>query len=264
MRVPTLIALLLFVMSVSAFSQPQLLDYEVIGEREHPHKAFTQGLLIHQGQFVESSGLYRQSFVQRYPVNDGAPAVIRHQPRRDFSEGLAFTGEHFWLITWQQGIARKLDTTLKPLAIARYQGEGWGLTFNDEQLIMSNGSARLQFRHPVTFELQHEQTVTVNGEPLNALNELEWVNGIVWANVWFSSSLYAIAPHTGEVIATLDLSALAAAENRGPDAVLNGIAYDQRDNTLWITGKRWQKLYQLHIAAWPQIPDAHKPIESAR
>ncbi|WP_162141149.1 glutaminyl-peptide cyclotransferase [Simiduia agarivorans] len=248
---PTLIALLIFVMSASTFAAPVPLEYQILHERAHPHRAFTQGLLIHRGQFVESSGLYRQSFVQRYPVTDGEPGLVRHQSRRDFSEGLAFTGKHYWLLTWQQGLARKLDAELRPVSIARYQGEGWGLTFDGRQLIMSNGSAELSFRDPDSFELTQQLAVTYKNQPLNAINELEFAEGLIWANVWFSPMIYAIDPANGQVVSTVDLSALVDTENKSPDAVLNGIAYDADDRTFWVTGKRWRKLYQLRITPGP-------------
>lgn len=247
----TLIPLLIFVMSAGAFAAPVTLGYQILQERAHPHRAFTQGLLIHDGQFVESSGLYGQSFVQRYPVAGRTPDLVRHQSRRDFSEGLAFTGNHYWLLTWQQGLARKLDASLKPITTVRYQGEGWGLTYDGRQLIMSDGSAQLSLRDPDTFELTGQLAVTFNNKPLHALNELEYAEGLIWANVWFSPVIYAIDPADGKVVSTLDLSALTASESNSPDAVLNGIAYDPRDHTLWVTGKRWRAMYQLRITPWP-------------
>ena len=249
---PTLVALLLIVI---ACSMPlQAADYEIVSERPHPNRAFTQGLLIVNDEFIESSGLYRQSFVQRYPVKDNGKPVVRHQPRKDFSEGLAFTGEHFWLLTWQQGIARKLETTsLAAQSIAHYPGEGWGLTFNGQHLIMSDGSDTLQFRDPENFALKRTLSVRLRGEPLTALNELEYADGVLWANVWFDARLFAIDPTSGEVIDTLDLSRLVQREAKAADHVLNDIAWNPADNTLWVTGKRWHKLYQLRLSRWPAV-----------
>lgn len=243
---PTLIALLIFVMSSSLQAAPDI-PYQLLHKRPHPHQAFTQGLLIHGDQIVESSGLYRQSYVQRYPVQAGSGAQVKHQPRRDFSEGLAFTGQNYWLLTWQQGLARKLDTELKPLTIARYDGEGWGLTFDGQYLVMSDGSNRLTWRDPGTFQPLRTLSVSYKGEALSALNELEYANGFIWANVWFDKAIYAIDPATGNTLARVDLTALAAGETQSADAVLNGIAFDPRDQTFWVTGKRWKYIYQLKI-----------------
>lgn len=248
---PTVIALLLFVMSTAAQAEVSTLDYQVISQRNHPNKPFTQGLLIDQGYFYESSGLYGRSYLQRYPIEEGEPDLLRRQPRGDFVEGLAKAGQHFWLLTWQQGLARKLDAALNPIGQANYSSEGWGLAFDGKQLIMSDGSAQLSLRAPNSFAPMARLRVSYNNRPLPALNELEFAHGRIWANVWFDQAIYAIDPSTGKVVAKLDLTALVAKEQSGREAVLNGIAYNPQDDSLWVTGKHWAHLYQLRLTRWP-------------
>ncbi|MDN3640195.1 glutaminyl-peptide cyclotransferase [Simiduia curdlanivorans] len=242
-------------------STPSNLAYQQIGTRSHPNLAFTQGLIIDQQAFVESSGLYKQSFIQRYPIKEGsnAPSLTKLLSKSDFAEGLASIGTHLWLITWQQGIARKFTSdTLKQVEIARYRGEGWGLSFDGKHLIMSDGSAKLQFRTPDDFALQRSLEVTLNNQPLNALNELEVARGFIWANVWFDPRIYAIHPGTGQVVAMIDLSTIIEQEKKlhsfglQRDSVANGIAYDAEADALWVTGKRWRKLYLIRPIEWPR------------
>ncbi|BFM12079.1 glutaminyl-peptide cyclotransferase [Simiduia litorea] len=241
-------------------SMPPNIEYQLISTRSHPNLAFTQGLIIDQRSFIESSGLYKQSFIQRYPINEdsSSPSTTKLLSKSDFAEGLASIGTQLWLITWQQGLARKLSkNTLKQEQLARYSGEGWGLSFDGRQLIMSDGSARLQFRAPDDFKLKGSLEVTLNNEPLNGLNELEVAHGLIWANVWFDSRIYAIEPSTGSVVAIIDLSSIIEREKKlhsfglRKDSVANGIAYDPEADGLWITGKRWRKMYLIQPREWP-------------
>jgi len=164
------------------------------------------------------------------------------------------------LLTWKSGTALVFNAnTLAQTGSYKYEGQGWGLTANKRQLIMSNGSDKLQFRNPLTFTLQKTLPVRINGKPLDRLNELEWANGLIYANIWYSDQVVAIDPETGNVVQTLDLSALRKeqsrerrkAPNRTAD-VLNGIAYNAKSGNFWLTGKYWSTVYEIKLDATPK------------
>lgn len=239
------------------------LSYQLLDSIPHPRLPFSQGLILDDGLLVESSGLYGQSFIQRYhPQEPKVAPQTQHLPRRDFAEGLTRLGDHYWLLTWQQGLARQLDrASLKTQRVFRYPGEGWGLTQDGQWLIRSDGSDRLHWHSPVDFKLEKSLPVRFGDRPLKGLNELEYASGLIWANVWFDSHIYAINPATGEVVASLDLTPLVLQETGlhplglPREAVLNGIAYDAQTDSFWITGKRWRRLYRIRIS-WPDSPAA--------
>lgn len=227
-------------------------SYDVVGEKPHRTSAFTQGLLVSSsGELIESSGNYGQSDIAFLdPAKPNQVLRKRNLSSKLFAEGLSQHGDELILLTWKQGQALVLDIkTLKHRRTFRYSGEGWGLTSNGEQLIMSNGSAELLFRNPETFAIERRLRVIHNGRPLKRLNELEWVDGALFANVWFSNSIYAINPATGKVIEEWDLSALSTQQPAGAD-VLNGIAYDPKRELFLITGKYWPTLYELKLSPW--------------
>lgn len=262
---PNVLAIALLVMTCVAQAAPTQLTYTLVKERAHPNLAFTQGLLIQGGDVFEASGGYGKSFVQRYTLEPTAPTtgpmpnrpLVHHLPRRDFAEGLALTPQGLWLLTWQQGLAKRLDPNdFSVQQVARYQGQGWGLTYDGQHLIMSNGSDQLIWRD-TNFNVVRTQAVTFNGQPLARINELEFAHQLVWANVWFEPLIVAISPNTGNVLAYLDLSEIIKKETKKhagdlpSEATLNGIAYDKHSDTFWVTGKNWRTLYQLSIHEWP-------------
>ncbi len=255
---PNVLAIALLVMTSLAQATPQRLNYTLVSERAHPNLAFTQGLLIEGDQFVESSGGYGKSFLQRYALAADAQQKpqVRHLPRQDFAEGLAATASGLWLLTWQQGIAKRLDANnFAVQQVARFKGEGWGLAFDGQHLIMSDGSDQLTWRD-ANFQVIRQQAVSFNGQPLHRLNELEYALGTLWANVWFDPHIVAIAPDTGHVVAYVDLSPIIEAEaklhtNGLPHhATLNGIAFNAATETFWVTGKNWRKLYEIKLLDW--------------
>lgn len=259
-RAAILLIYLLTASAAMAASEPDKLGFSVIDSRPHPNLAFTQGLLIHQGQFYESSGLYGKSFVQAYDVDDPkAKAKVNHLPKTDFAEGLAYADQHLWLLTWRQGIAKKIDpASLRTVAIETNQSEGWGLTSDGQALIASDGTATLSWRNATNFNLLRQQQVTLAGKPLYSLNELEFAKHHIWANVWFDNRIFAIDPHSHEVVAYLDLQSVVTQESQfhrngmERDAVLNGIAWDEQRQGFWVTGKRWRKMYLIQAASWPK------------
>ncbi|MGS2718671.1 glutaminyl-peptide cyclotransferase [Eionea flava] len=211
----------------------------------HSPLIFTQGFIKQDHVFYISSGLYKQSFIQR---NDKQHTLSYSLPPRYFAEGLTLFNDRLYLLTWKEETLFILNQhTLQPEKTLRYQGEGWGLTHNSTHLIMSNGSSTLLFRDPNDFSIWRRLTVN---QALQ-LNELEYVNGIIWANDWNEDTIYGISEHSGCVIATLDLSYLrqqTVTPNRSN--ISNGIAYDKQAHGLWVTGKYWPSRYLIQ---YPEI-----------
>lgn len=232
------------------------LTYEVIARYPHRTHAFTQGLELAGDTLYESSGLYEKSYVARWqPENDSAITRV-DIPARYFAEGLTRFGDKLYLLTWQSGVGLVLNAhTLQREGTFRYSGEGWGLTHNQRALIMSDGSARLRFLDPVTLRQTSTLDVILNGAALQQLNELEWIDAgalapqpRLLANIWQTDHIVVIDPASGRVTATLDLTALNPRAQRTTDEdVLNGIAYDRRDQTLLVTGKRWRYLWRIRL-----------------
>jgi len=237
---------------------PTVLEARVLDERPHAANAFTQGLLLDDGFLYESTGLNGRSTLRKVDPTTGEVLVQRDLPATIFAEGLALVpsadGDRLIQLTWQNGLALVWDRErLEQLGEYRYSGEGWGLTFDGERLIMSDGSSTLTFRDPESFEPTGEVKVTLAGHPLSRLNELEWVDGKVWANVWGSTTVVEIDPATGKVTATVDLADLVTrldpAEGLRID-VLNGIAFRPADETgatgtFLVTGKLWPRLFEV-------------------
>lgn len=254
-RTPRATVLLILLALVTACSPTPAskLTYEVVARHPHDARAFTQGLLWHDGMLYESTGLYGASSVRRVDLESGSVDEIRYLDADVFGEGLARVGTDLVQLTWRAGEAYRwpitgFATTPTPSATYRYTGEGWGLCFDGTRLIMSDGSDTLTFRDPVTFDVTDRVSVTIDGAPLVRLNELECVDGRVWSNVWFEDRIVRIDPDTGRVDAWLDLRDLLPDDVRNelhPDAVLNGIAWRPESNTMLVTGKLWPELVEL-------------------
>lgn len=217
--------------------------------RSFPHDslAFTQGLLWLGGRLYESTGRYGQSSLRIVDVETGEVRQRVNLGPQYFAEGLAAVGDSLYQLTWREGVAFIYDpATLRQVSQVAYQGEGWGLTSDGRRLIVSDGSSYLTFVDPVTFQVDTTMRVTDGGRPVDQLNELEWVRGEIWANVWHTHRIARIDPASGRVVGWLDLSALIPPV-RDPEAVLNGIAYDEQANRLLVTGKLWPRLYEIRV-----------------
>lgn len=222
------------------------LRVKVLATHPHDPQAFTQGLLWYKGSLYESTGLRGRSTLREVDPDSGKVEREQELPRRIFGEGLARVGDHLVQLTWQARRAYlwKLDPFTR-LRTFRYQGEGWGLCFDGKRLVMSDGSSNLTFRDPETFARLGRVGVTLGGKPLASLNELECVDGKVYANVWQTQIIVRIDPATGVVDEEIDASGLLTPdEQRGAD-VLNGIAYDPVTRHFWITGKLWPKMFEV-------------------
>jgi glutaminyl-peptide cyclotransferase len=224
----------------------------------HPHDtgAFTQGLEWYGGHLLESTGLEGESSLRLVDPATGQAEQLLTVDDDLFAEGVTVFGEQAIQLTWQDETLLVTDLPdLVPGSTSRrdaaYRGEGWGLCYDGNRLVMSDGSDRLTFRDPATFEVVGEVEVVMGGEPLTRLNELECVGDQVWANVWLTTLIVAIDPATGEVEATVDASGLVP-EGYADDgaAVLNGIAFEERSGRFWLTGKRWPVVYEVDL-----VPD---------
>lgn len=226
-------------------------SYQVRIAASYPHdpQAFTQGLFWLEGHLWESTGHIGRSTIRKVRLADGQVLASTPIPPGLFGEGIVNWGPQIISITWQDGIGFRWDReTLRQISSFRYPGEGWGLTQNGRDIIMSDGTAQLRFLDPDTLRERRRLTVSDGGTLVNRLNELEWVNGEIFANVWQTARIARIDPATGRVTGWIDLSALAA-QHQGddPDAVLNGIAYDAKGDRLFVTGKNWPRLYEVDL-----------------
>jgi len=231
-------------------------QYRIIEKRPHNSSIYTQGLIASNNMMIENSGRYRRSFITRYPLGaQTPPSELSHAagtwptPKHLFAEGITLLNDQLYLLSWRKGIAgvyREKD--LQFVNQFKYRGEGWGLTHNGQSLIMSDGSNKLQFRDPANFKIISTLAVTLNQRKLKSLNELEYHQGNIWANVWHKNYIVAIDPRSGAVTQQVDLSALVAESSNGhTDSVLNGIAADPEGRGLWVTGKYWPWLYLIEI-----------------
>jgi glutamine cyclotransferase len=230
-------------------SRVQTFTYEVVKAYPHDKEAFTQGLVFHQGALYESTGLNGSSSLRRVELETGKVLKKIEVPSRFFAEGLTLFNGRLYQLTWQtqRGFVYDLDSFDK-LREFSYAGEGWGLTRDANSLIMSDGSSRIRFLDPDTFEVRSMITVQDNGRDVVQLNELEYIKGEIYANVWMTDRVARIDPQSGKVNAWIDLSGLLPPGARqDPMAVLNGIAYDEASDRLFVTGKLWPKLFEIKL-----------------
>lgn len=226
---------------------PEALRVRVVERHEHDTGAFTQGLLWHDGALYESTGLEGRSSLRRVSL-DGTVQAQVDLDEELFAEGLARVDDELFQLTWQNGVALVYDlATLEKKREHRYEGEGWGLCWDGTHLVMSDGSATLAFRDPRTFEVRRSVEVSSIGRPVRFLNELECVDGVVYANVWQRDRIVRIDPESGDVTATIDAHGLLdRRERRGTD-VLNGIAWIPERRRFVLTGKLWPALFEVEL-----------------
>lgn len=227
---------------------PANAGFKVVAAYPHDPAAFTQGLAIEAGELYEGTGQYGASTIRRVDLTSGRPEKQRALGPRYFGEGIAILGGLLYQLTWQNGVAVVYDLeTFEVERTVEYAGEGWGLTDDGDELIMSDGSATIRFRDPQTFAVTREIEVRHDGVPLSRLNELEYVEGEIWANIWYDDRIARISPADGSVLGFIDLTTLYPQNARGSEAVLNGIAYDAAAKRLFVTGKNWPQLYEIEV-----------------
>lgn len=248
-------AMLTIVVAGHGAAATPLGGFEIKHVYPHDPGAFTEGLFYLKGDLFESTGLVGQSTLRRVRLQDGAVLETRAIAPTLFGEGIVNWGNEIVSLTWQDHVGFRWDLkTLKQKKTFSYTGEGWALTQDGKHLIMSDGTPILRFRDPVTFREIRHITVSADGHPVPNLNELEWVKGEIFANIWETNLIARIDPRTGKVNAWIDMSGLP--ETRGGtnrDDVLNGIAYDREHDRLFITGKNWPHLYEVRLTA-PKAP----------
>lgn len=240
------LALLAFAACSLAFADD---SYRVINTYPHDPHAFTQGLAYVDGHLYESTGLNGQSSLRMVDLTTGRVLQSVAVPSKYFAEGLAPWGSTIVQLTWQSHIAFVYDRfSFRLLKTFHYDGEGWGLTQDGKHLILSDGTADLRFFDPNTFREVRRITVKDQGMPVTELNELEYVDGEIYANIWHSDRIACISPQTGQVLGWINLTGLLPdSERSGPEAVLNGIAYDAAHDRLFVTGKLWPKLFEIKV-----------------
>lgn len=258
MRFPALVLALTFAVAASTLAAQAVDTYKVIHTYPHDPNAFTQGLVFVNGRMYESDGLYGHSTVRMVDVQTGRTLQETPVPAQYFGEGLTNWGSTLIQLTWKAHTAFVYDRfSFRQLRTMRYPWEGWGLTQDGHSLILSDGSANLYFLDPNTMSERRSIVVKDHGHPVKELNELEWIKGDIYANIWHTDRIARISPATGQVLAWIDLSGLLPPDpNRDPEAVLNGIAYDSAHDRLYVTGKLWPKLFEIKII--PPRVQAHK------
>lgn len=227
---------------------PVTYGYRIAHTYPHDSRAFTQGLFYLDGKLYESTGQVGESTIRHVNIDDGRVLQSVPIPPGLFGEGIVNFGNEIISITWQGGQGYRWDlATLRRTGEWRYSGEGWGLTQNGTDIIMSDGTSALRFLDPATLDERRRITVTLQGVELTQLNELEWVNGEIFANIWQQPRIARIDPATGRVTGIIDLGPLAAQNGDNRDSVLNGIAYDAQGDRLFVTGKYWPRLYEIDL-----------------
>jgi glutamine cyclotransferase len=228
---------------------PVWYSYEVVRVWPHDPAAFTQGLVFRDGTLLESTGLFGASTLREVELATGRVQRQISIPDEFFAEGLAVIGPRAYQLTWRNHTGFIYDVaTFHPEGQFHYEGEGWGLTTDGTTLILSDGTDRIRFLDPVNFQVVHTIRVTAAGQPVVRLNELEWVRGELYANVWQTDQVVRIDPATGAVRGIIDFTGLLPPGDRGPGTdVLNGIAYDAAHDRLFVTGKRWPKIFEVRL-----------------
>lgn len=233
-----------------AGAPPEQLRVRVLATLPHDTEAFTQGLEVRDGVLYEGTGLVGRSWVAATDLSSGTELARADLPEPLFGEGITLTRDALWQLTWRDGVAVERDPgTLAERRTVRYDGEGWGLCHQQDldRLVMSDGSDTLRFRDPVSFEATGEVRVESASGAVEDLNELECVDGAVYANVWHSDTILRIDPDEGRVTAEIDASGLLTADERRAADVLNGIAFSPEHDAFLVTGKLWPHLFVVEF-----------------
>ena len=223
--------------------------YKVTVAKAFPHDvtSYTQGLFFREGKLYESAGQYGQSSFRKADLSTGKVTQRVNIDRQYFAEGSCILGDRLYILTWREQECLVYDpASLRYLGSFRYRGEGWGLTTDGVNLIMSDGTSKVRFINPDTFTEIKSINVLMNGKPVEYLNELEYINGEIWANIYTTDMIARIDPATGAVNSLVDCKGLLPQSERKPSTdVLNGIAYNPEEDAVYLTGKYWPKVYRI-------------------
>lgn len=234
--------------SVKTIIEPVRYGYNIKAVYPHQRDSYTQGLQFVNGELWEGTGEWGESVLQKVDLQSGKTEVLARLPKSEFGEGITILGDKVYQLTWTNNTVHIYDLSGKHLKDIRYPGEGWGLTSDGEKLYMSDGSERIFRINSETFEREATIIVTNNGEVVEYLNELEWIDGKIWANVYTTDYVVIINPTTGVVEGIINFKGLLQKGDMRVDTdVFNGIAYDSVSKRIFVTGKRWPKLFEVEI-----------------
>jgi glutamine cyclotransferase len=231
-------------------------DFDVVHAYPHDPAAFTEGLFYLNGFLYESTGLEQHSSIRKVRLETGEVLQKIDIPAQYFGEGIVNWHGHLISLTWKSQVGFVFDLqSFKLLSQFSYAGEGWALTHNDRQIIMSDGTSELRFLDPLTLKETGRLSVTLEGKPVRNVNELEWIKGEIYANVWQTNWILRINPNNGQVIGLIDLTGLLKPSQivPGQTDVLNGIAYDAKADRLFVTGKNWPQLFEIRLKMASEI-----------
>jgi glutaminyl-peptide cyclotransferase len=251
MRLPTVLLVLgTLAVAMAAQAAVPVYDFEIVHTYPHDPSAFTEGLFYLNGFLYESTGLEQHSTIRKVRLETGEVVQKLDIPSQYFGEGIVNWQGHLISLTWKSHIG--FVFSLKDFKLQRqfrYDGEGWALTHDDKQIIMSDGTPELRFLNPDTLKETGRIQVTLEGQPVKDVNELEWVKGEIYANVWQTSWVLRIDPSSGKVVGLINLGGLLKNSDivPGQTDVLNGIAYDAKADRLFVTGKNWHKLFEIRL-----------------
>ena len=234
---------------VQSVVRAQYAEIEVVKVYNHQTDAYTQGLQFIDGLMWEGTGNYGASRLQYTDLSSGKSTVVATLPNDHFGEGITLLGDKIYQLTWQNGVMHIYDRkTLRRIEERKYKGEGWGLTSDGQNLYMSDGTPDIRVLDPQSLALKRRIAVTCNGESLPYLNELEWIEGKIWANVYTLDQIVVINPDSGVVETIIDLRGLLPqSEYTDSTDVLNGIAYDAATKSIFVTGKNWSKMFEIRV-----------------
>lgn len=223
--------------------------YEVVHTWQHDRNAFTQGLVFHDGKLLESTGQEGRSSLRRVEMESGKVLQKVDVPSPYFAEGITLLKGKIYQLTWQHQLGFVYDAwTFEKIGQFNYAGEGWGLANDGQSLILSDGSNQIRFLDPVNFQVQKTIAVLDGNVPVVEINELEYVQGEIYANIWHADRIARIDPQTGHVVGWINLvGLLKPGEVQDEEAVLNGIAYDEAGGRLFVTGKLWPKMFEIRV-----------------
>ena len=234
--------------STSATTMAAIYDYRIVAEYPHSSRSYTQGLEYRDGVMWEGTGREGRSHLQRIDLKSGAVDVVATLPDNEFGEGITHHQGCIYQLTWLSHVAHVYDAQGRPLRDVKYRGEGWGITSDGESLYLSDGTSTIRRVDEESFATEASICVTLDGMPLDMINEMEWVDGHIWANIYLTDSIVEIDPLTGAVLGYVDLPALRHSLVDNPEAeVLNGVAYDASTGHFFVTGKDWNRIFEIEI-----------------
>ena len=226
----------------------KIYDYRVVASYPHSTRSYTQGLQYVDGTMWEGTGQYGRSQLQCVDLATGKVKCLASLPDNEFGEGITLYKGNIYQLTWESHKAYLYDTNGYILRTIAYKGEGWGITTDGERLFLSDGSSTIRRIDPETFETLESICVTLDGQPLDLINELEWVDGSIWANIYLTDAIVEIDPATGVVKGYVDLPRLRDMLEKNPEAeAFNGVAYNADSGHFYVTGKDWNRLFEIEI-----------------